>query len=362
MYSILKSELVDPEMMAGEEDAGRREALLENLASLFVLTHQTCSAEQLEVYDNILLNLIELVAAEARARLSAILAPLDKAPPSTIRRLAVDVIYVARPVLVQSPILDDIDLQYICQTHTDDHMLAISERVELSEAVSDTLVARGGNQVLQSLTRNTGATISDFGFRSLIESARGDESLQEAIAMRADFPGHLVAALAEIASEKVKVMVAGLGGLDEGTDPIDCAKVVVLSKMQQSASMAYYDFDSARDDVRRKLETDELTPEVMERFARDGQFAHVVYVHSHLAGISEYGAMTELTWAKPGLFIASARALGYPEATVVAVLNCGPWQTMLDDVVRAVAVVQFRRMPYRLAVSQFETQKGRFDD
>lgn len=359
MHSLSKTELVDPNLMTGAEDVGRKEALLDNLASLLALTHETCSPEQMEIYDNILINLIELVAVEARIRLAEVLAPLQNAPASTIRCLASDNIAVARLILEQSPVLDDIDLQYICQNFSDDHMLAITQRTTLSEAVSDAIVVKAGKVVLRSLTKNSGALISDFGFRNLVEKAEGDEDLQEALAHRHDIPASFIQKLARVACDRVKAQIENMQ-VPELEESLRFANIVVLSNLHQGAAMTNYDFEAAREEVAAKIADGALSTDDLQRYAEEDQFAHCVYTHAYLAGISELGAMTELTWSKPTMFMMTARALDYPETLTTAVMHCGPWKSMLDEMARTAGRTQYHRIRSTFAVRHLEDQRNRY--
>lgn len=348
MHILAKTELIDFERVSDELSAERKESLLDNLASLFAITHASCTAEQLETYDNVLLNLVEMVAEEARAKLAEILAPLPDAPSSTVRRLAGDTIRVARPVLMKSPVLDDIDLRYICETHGDDHMLAISERDVVNEPVSDAIIARAGNLVLRSLAANPGARISGFGFKTLLDRARPDEDLQEALATRADFPSELVASLAAFACERVRDKLGPEA--PPATDALIAeAGDMVLSQMCQEAAQAHYDFAEALSDIEAVSNKGLLSVNSILEFANDDRFAHVVWAHSRLTGLTPQQALADLTATKPTNFIIAARAHAYSETAVTAVMTCGPWKGLLSPMTRMKAAAQFRSMSIDVA-------------
>jgi uncharacterized protein (DUF2336 family) len=83
--------------------------------------------------------------------LSIRLAPIANAPPRTIHKLAFDdEIEVAGPVLSQSERLTEAALIESAKLKGQDHMLAISRRRTLGEAVTDILIERGDQQVLLS--------------------------------------------------------------------------------------------------------------------------------------------------------------------------------------------------------------------
>ena len=79
-----------------------------------------------------------------------------------MRRLAKDDdIAVAGPVLAQSPRLAEADLVDIARTKSQAHLLAISGRAGIGEAVTDVLVRRGDREVVRSVADNQPAQLSE---------------------------------------------------------------------------------------------------------------------------------------------------------------------------------------------------------
>ena len=90
-----------------------------------------------------------------RAELSARLAPAEHAPFEVVQHLARDnEIAVAGSVLTGSNILRTSDLVEIASTKGQDHLLAISGRENLPEAVTDVIVDRGESRVIRKLANN----------------------------------------------------------------------------------------------------------------------------------------------------------------------------------------------------------------
>src|SRR5690349_7443857 len=85
-----------------------RGRVLRKMADLFLSKSESYSVEQLELFDTVMMKLIEQVDREIRAYLANKLASVDRAPPRIIRHLANDdAIAVAGPVLHHSPCLDE---------------------------------------------------------------------------------------------------------------------------------------------------------------------------------------------------------------------------------------------------------------
>jgi uncharacterized protein (DUF2336 family) len=141
----------------------------------------------------------------AKALLSNRLAPIDRAPPLTVRALAFDdLIEVAAPVLSQSERLDDEALIETARNKSQAHLMAISTRKVLSGAVTDVLVLRGNDEVIHSTVNNPGAEFSERGFTRLVSRAEGDDDLATCLGLRPTIPRHLYLKLLAKASATVR--------------------------------------------------------------------------------------------------------------------------------------------------------------
>jgi len=179
--------------------------MLRRVTDLFLVNAGHYTADQLELYDGILKVLVAAVEVSARAELARRLAPVDGAPPNTIRTLALDdAIEVAEPVLAQSSLLDDDILTHCVTIKGQEHLLAIATRDKLSERVTDQLVTKGDNKVLRTLASNPGAAISDLGFGILVKKSNADDWLSERVARRVDIPEHHLRDLISKASDIVR--------------------------------------------------------------------------------------------------------------------------------------------------------------
>jgi uncharacterized protein (DUF2336 family) len=151
----------------------KRVEILRQVTSLFLRDAERLSDDQVRVFDDVLCLLIGRVETRARAELSARLAPVDYAPFEVIQHLARDnEIAVAGSVLANSSRLRTSDLVEIASTRGQDHLLAISGRTNLPEAVTDLIVVRGERQVIRKLANNASARFSDAGYSGIIARRR----------------------------------------------------------------------------------------------------------------------------------------------------------------------------------------------
>ncbi len=178
---------------------------LQRVTDLFLAGADRFSEDQVLVFEEVLGFLIQRIEARARAELSTRLALVDNAPARIIQRLAKDdVIFVAEPVLTHSTRLGPGDLIQIARTKSQGHLLAISGRRHLDEAVTDLLLDRGNRDVIHKLAQNSGARFSDAGFTTLVVKAEGDDSLAEKVGLRLDVPSHLFEQLLKQATKAVR--------------------------------------------------------------------------------------------------------------------------------------------------------------
>lgn len=149
------------------------------------------SAEQVAVFDEIFLVLINGASRDTLAEIGHRLASVENAPTNTIAALARhDDMAVAAPILEKSPALAEAVMMEMANGHPR-NLHALAGRKRVSEQVADILIDRGDPGVLRKLVANAGACLSEIGFVKLINHAKNDSALANAIAARADLPSEL---------------------------------------------------------------------------------------------------------------------------------------------------------------------------
>jgi uncharacterized protein (DUF2336 family) len=183
----------------------RRVETLRRVTDLFINGAVDYSDEQIGLFDDVFQCLMVHIETSAKALLANRLAVIDTAPPLVIRALAFDdLIEVAAPVLSRSERLDDDALIETARNKSQAHLMAISTRRVLSGAVTDVLVLRGNDEVIQSTVNNPGAEFSERGFTRLINRVEGDDTLTTCLGMRPTLPRHLYLKLLAKASATVR--------------------------------------------------------------------------------------------------------------------------------------------------------------
>src|ERR1700682_3991221 len=198
----------------------RRVETLRRVTDLFLSGAVDYSSEQIGLFDDVFQCLMHHIETSAKALLANRLAPIDSAPPLTIRALALDdLIEVAAPVLSRSERLDDDALIEAARNKSQAHLMAISTRRVLSDAVTDVLVLRGNDEVIHSTVNNPGAEFSEHGLTRLVNRAEGDDNLATCVGLRPTIPRHLYLKLIAKASDTVQQRLEGANPQPAGGGP-----------------------------------------------------------------------------------------------------------------------------------------------
>ena len=143
--------LVQLQMLAQERPPSRHHQLLREIAD--GLCNPAPAAEERTLLAELLDNVLDGAEPVARQELAERLASRAGAPPRIVVRLANDLIAVAGPLLINSPVLEDDDLAALAAGKSPDHQLAIAKRTQLSARITDVLIARDDALVLDSSPR-----------------------------------------------------------------------------------------------------------------------------------------------------------------------------------------------------------------
>jgi uncharacterized protein (DUF2336 family) len=170
----------------------REEERLSLCASVSDLIEQTNLSADREMAADILLSLLRHAEKNLRQAIAERFSTLESAPLRLILQFVNDEIEVARPVLVNSPVLNDLDLIYIIQSRQSPFWQAIANRKQLGENVIETLVDTGDSVTAQVLVANEAVMLSDYAVRQLISMAKEHSELGEALLARQGLSADLV--------------------------------------------------------------------------------------------------------------------------------------------------------------------------
>jgi uncharacterized protein (DUF2336 family) len=276
----LSSQRSDDSIIDELEDAVRsgspekRVGTLRQVTDLFLNGGERLSEDQVKVFDDVLCLLITRVESRARAELGARLAPIDYAPVEVVQHLARDdEIAVAGSVLGGSSRLKTSVLVEVAKTKGQDHLLAISGRMNLPESVTDVIVDRGERKVIHKLANNASARFSDAGYSSIIARADADGELVEILGLRIDLPLKFLRDLLRRATDAVRARLVAIAP-PRLQEEIKRILTVITSAIGEEKSLTR-DFSRAEQLVRLLKDLNELDEAAIIKFAEAKKFEEV---------------------------------------------------------------------------------------
>lgn len=300
----------------------KRADTLKRITSLFVDGASSFNEDHVRLFDDVFGRLIAEIETKARAELSMRLAPVGNAPVALVRALAQDDdITVAGPVLTRSGRLDDKALVDIAKSKGQAHLLAISGRGEICEAVTDVLVKRGDQEVIRSVADNQRARLSETGFSTLVKRAEGDGVLAEKVGQRPDIPSHLFRSLLMQATDVVQKRLL-VKAKPETANEI--RRVLAKVSSEIGATAAPRDYSAAQTAVLALKHAKGLGEPELADFAKAGRFEETVVTLSMLCGVPLEIVDRLMTAERADPVLILCKSAGFSWPTVRSIMTARP--------------------------------------
>ena len=274
---------LDAALQSGSSE--KRVAMLRQVTDLFLSEANRLNEKQISVFDDVLVQLIERIETRTLVEISERLAPIANAPIDLTMNLARhSEIEIARPILTNSSRLTTAGLIEIAKTESQEHLLAISERVQIETTVTDVLLDRGNQAVVHSVAGNSGAQFSENGFAALLKAAKTDDKLAEKTGSRLDLPLDLFRQLLLRATETVRSRLLSRTP-PEFQEEMRLALGAAAEAVDQESSKPR-DFQAARAFVGLLQEKGELDENALFEFARSRNYEETAVALSLLSSAS----------------------------------------------------------------------------
>jgi uncharacterized protein (DUF2336 family) len=301
-------------------NVARRVETLRRVTDLFVDGAADFADTQIGLFDDVFQCLIEHIELSAKALLANRMAPIDTAPPQTMRTLAFDdAIEVAGPILSKSERLDDAALIEAARSKSQAHLMAISIRRVLSGAVTDVLVQRGNDDVIQSALNNSGAAFSKRGFTRLVTRAEGDDNLATCLGLRPTLPRHLYLKLLAKASATVRERLEAAHPKQAGDVPMAVREATRRARSVPSPTAKQTEIAHAL--VKSLFDDGRLNEEQVEQFAEAGKFDEANAAIAALANVPVAVAENMMVESRTEGVMILAKVGGMSWTTVRAIIS-----------------------------------------
>jgi len=298
----------------------RRVETLRRVTELFVSGAADYADAQIALFDDVFQCLIEHIELSAKALLAGRIAPIDNGPPQTIRTLAFDdAIAVAGPVLSKSERLDEASLIEAARSKSQAHLMAISTRRVLSGAVTDVLVQRGNDDVIQSTLNNSGAEFSEGGFTRLVDRAEGCDNLATLLGLKPALPRHLYLKLLAKASATVQERLEAANPKQAGEVPMAVREAARRARSVRSPTTEQTEI--AHRLVKLLFDDGRLDEAQVEQFAEAGKFDEANAAIAALANVTVAVAENMMVETRAEGVMILAKVGGMSWSTVKAIIH-----------------------------------------
>jgi uncharacterized protein (DUF2336 family) len=301
--------------------AEKRAETLRRITTLFLNGAPSFNAEHIALFDDVIGCLVVEIEAKALAELARRIAPVPNAPAGVVSALAKnDDIDVAGPVLKQARLADP-DLMYIAETKSQAHLLALSTRLGISEALSDILVERGDQEVARSIANNRHAQLSDNAFGKLVKRAEQDGVLAEKVGMRTDIPPRLFRQLLMQASEVVQRRLLSKA---KPETQAEIRRILAQVTDEVAAKAAPRNYAAALAAVRTLHKERKLGEADIAEFAKAGKYEETIAGLATMCAVPVEVVDRLMNGERADPVLILARAIGFGWPTVKAILNARP--------------------------------------
>jgi uncharacterized protein (DUF2336 family) len=246
------------------------------------------------------------------------------APRSLAVRLAHDEEGVAAPILRNSRALTDQDLIEVVAAKGDGHRIAVTQRPDVSEAVSDALVRHGGDEVVQSLVSNAGARIAGTTFDRIVERAEINEALRIPVARsHAIKPEHLNRMYEMVEGPMRQEVLARFASFS--AEDIDAAMERAKTRVNVTHGALPPDYETASREIAAMRAKGDLAGAKLPNFWRNKQNTHFLVGLAMLTEIDFHTLQRLVAKADVDSLAMLCRASGFERALFVtlAVLVLG---------------------------------------
>lgn len=326
-------------------DPRRRGEIARAIAQLFFQDAEKLRPELIDLFDNLLIDLVPHAELASRIDLAERFSRLNNAPPHLVNQLARESeIMVAGPVLRRSPVLDDAALVEIARLKGQGHLLAMTERPALSPVVTDVLVERGDRDVVRRAAANAGASFSPGAYSELVKRAAQDGVLTLRIGQRNDLSGEH---LKQLLDGTLDVIRRRLSTVVNPARQVEIKRAMAAIEQAALPPGPRRDYSAAQRTVLTLHREGHLGESALLGFAKAHKYEEAIAALSSLSGVRLQVLDRLIAGDRydPLLILGRVLNLGWPTVRALILLWYGPNRTPADADIEAAGLNFTRLMP-----------------
>lgn len=213
--------------------------------------------------------------------------------------------------------------------------MAISQRPEITTRVTDVLVDRGNERVLENVTSNKGANFSRKSFEKLTKHANENETLNNLLEGRSDTPEDLLEIIKDQVTNKIREEAAEAGidiSSDEIRNTVDQKSASIeISEAEKQAALQEIDY------LHKRKQLDER---VIVHYVKLNKPVETIYCLSLLTDINEPIVRHCLLQAELPALAVLCKSSGFQRSTFASLLQL---RENLSDITGSQIVDAIRR-------------------
>jgi len=264
-----------------------RYALANAVSNFF--EHDDLNSMERHLVIEIMMKLINRTEIDLREALAERLSVLENVPAEVIIFLANDVISVARPILEQSPVLNDADLVYIISSKSAEYWQSIARRERLNPLVVRRLVDTGDTGTAASLADNAHIVLHRNTLGRLIKASLTQESMHASLLRRPEIDAELAGELYACVSKALRREITQRFNLSPAV--IEVALDNLVAELCQETNGVRKVTSEMATLARRLRERGEITPVQMIKTLRRGQMSFFIALFAEQLGLAHQFVM-----------------------------------------------------------------------
>jgi uncharacterized protein (DUF2336 family) len=269
--------------LASEPSGEKRRELLRQVTDSFIADASLRTQDNCAELDRILSAITVDLELNVRAELARKIATGPLEFGHTARSLAFDDIEVARPVLENSRAVCERDLLEVIQEKSQEHMLAVTKREDITARVSDALVDRGEDRVVASLLRNETAVIAAKTYEKVADRAENSHLLQLPFVRRKGVPLDLLSELyLKVKGELRQEIITRCEGVS--TADLEAAFERGRKRLLKDYGALPQDYETCRARIEMMNRRGELKSPLLVRYMREGKRTEFIFAYAALTG------------------------------------------------------------------------------